>query len=48
MPGCPARPTFLEANVAVPYNGEDKNGFLKKLALRFKDPENTKLIILDK
>jgi chitinase domain-containing protein 1 len=34
--------------VAVPYNGEDKNGFLKKLALRFKDPENTKLIILDK
>ncbi|TVU33302.1 hypothetical protein EJB05_25112 [Eragrostis curvula] len=34
--------------VAVPYNGEDKNGFLKKLALRFKDPENTKLVILDK
>ncbi|KAF8642637.1 hypothetical protein HU200_067318 [Digitaria exilis] len=34
--------------VAVPYNGEDKNGFLKKLALRLKDPENTILIILDK
>ncbi|VAH67925.1 unnamed protein product [Triticum turgidum subsp. durum] len=34
--------------VAVPYDGEDKNGFLKKLALRFKDPENTTLIILDK
>ncbi|OEL27708.1 Rhodanese-like domain-containing protein 4, chloroplastic [Dichanthelium oligosanthes] len=34
--------------IAVPYNGEDKNGFLKKLALRFKDPENTTLIILDK
>jgi len=34
--------------VAVPYNGEDKNGFLKKLALRFKDPENTTLVILDK
>ncbi|RCV04602.1 hypothetical protein SEVIR_1G013200v4 [Setaria viridis] len=33
---------------AVPYNGEDKNGFLKKLALRFKDPENTTLIIIDK
>ncbi|XBI21250.1 protein THYLAKOID RHODANESE-LIKE, chloroplastic isoform X2 [Aegilops tauschii subsp. strangulata] len=33
---------------AVPYDGEDKNGFLKKLALRFKDPENTTLIILDK
>ncbi|KAF8748784.1 hypothetical protein HU200_012842 [Digitaria exilis] len=34
--------------VAVPYSGEDKNGFLKKLALRLKDPENTILIILDK
>ncbi|KAE8810251.1 rhodanese-like domain-containing protein 4, chloroplastic [Hordeum vulgare] len=34
--------------VAVPYDGEDKNGFLKKLALRFKDPENATLIILDK
>jgi hypothetical protein len=33
---------------AVPYNGEDKNGFLKKLTLRFKDPENTTLVILDK
>ncbi|KAL6629432.1 hypothetical protein ACP70R_029197 [Stipagrostis hirtigluma subsp. patula] len=33
---------------AVPYDAEDKNGFLKKLALRFKDPENTTLIILDK
>ena len=26
---------------AVLYNGEDKNGFMKKLTLRFKDPENT-------
>lgn len=34
--------------VAVPYDGDDKNGFLKKLELRFKDPENTTLIILDK
>ncbi|KAK1616460.1 hypothetical protein QYE76_021977 [Lolium multiflorum] len=34
--------------VAVPYDGEDKNGFLKKLELRLKDPENTTLIILDK
>lgn len=34
--------------VAVTYNGEDKNGFLKKLALKFKDPENTTLFILDK
>ena len=26
---------------AMLYNGEDKNGFMKKLTLRFKDPENT-------
>ncbi|KAL1198106.1 Rhodanese-like domain-containing protein 4 [Cardamine amara subsp. amara] len=30
------------------YNGEDKPGFLKKLSLKFKDPENTTLFILDK
>lgn len=44
-------PDLREANkkaAAVPYKGEDKNGFLKKLALRFKDPENTTLIIIDK
>uniref|UniRef100_A0A0D9VEF4 Protein THYLAKOID RHODANESE-LIKE, chloroplastic n=1 Tax=Leersia perrieri TaxID=77586 RepID=A0A0D9VEF4_9ORYZ len=33
---------------AVPYDGEDKNGFLKRISLRFKDPENTTLVILDK
>ncbi|CAN6278179.1 unnamed protein product [Urochloa humidicola] len=45
------KPDLSEAKkkpAAVPYNGEDKNGFLKKLALRFKDPENTTLVILDK
>ncbi|CAN6243801.1 unnamed protein product [Urochloa humidicola] len=45
------KPDLREAKkkpTAVPYNGEDKNGFLKKLALRFKDPENTTLVILDK
>ena len=26
---------------AMLYNGEDKNGFMKKLTLRFKDLENT-------
>uniref|UniRef100_J3LBH1 Protein THYLAKOID RHODANESE-LIKE, chloroplastic n=1 Tax=Oryza brachyantha TaxID=4533 RepID=J3LBH1_ORYBR len=44
-------PNLREAKkkaVAVPYDGEDKNGFLKKLSLRFKDPENTTLVILDK
>ncbi|CAI9764129.1 unnamed protein product [Fraxinus pennsylvanica] len=34
--------------VAVVYKGEDKPGFLKKLALKFKEPENTTLFILDK
>lgn len=34
--------------VAVSYKGEDKPGFLSKLSLKFKDPENTTLFILDK
>lgn len=34
--------------VAVVYKGEDKPGFLKKLSLKFKEPENTTLFILDK
>lgn len=34
--------------VSTVYNGEDKPGFLKKLSLKFKDPENTTLFILDK
>lgn len=34
--------------VAVPYKGGDKNRFLKKLSLKFKEPENTTLFILDK
>ncbi|KAF3333228.1 rhodanese-like domain-containing protein 4 [Carex littledalei] len=34
--------------VSVTYNGDDKQGFLKKIGLRFKDPENTTLFILDK
>ncbi|KAL9254539.1 Rhodanese-like domain-containing protein [Drosera capensis] len=34
--------------VFVVYRGEDKPGFLKKLVLKFKDPENTTLYILDK
>ncbi|CAB80914.1 hypothetical protein [Arabidopsis thaliana] len=34
--------------VSTVYNGEDKPGFLKKLSLKFKDPENTTLYILDK
>ncbi|GAV91432.1 hypothetical protein CFOL_v3_34827 [Cephalotus follicularis] len=34
--------------VSVVYKGEDKNGFLKKLSLKFKQPEDTTLFILDK
>lgn len=34
--------------IRVSYNGDDKPGFLKKLGLKFKEPENTTLFILDK
>lgn len=34
--------------VAIPYKGGDKQAFLKKLSLKFKEPENTTLLILDK
>lgn len=34
--------------VALAYKGEDKLRFLKKLSLKFKEPENTTLFILDK
>ncbi|CAL5382197.1 unnamed protein product [Camellia sinensis] len=34
--------------VALAYKGEDKPRFLKKLSLKFKEPENTTLFILDK
>lgn len=34
--------------VTIVYKGEDKPSFLKKLSLKFKEPENTTLFILDK
>ncbi|KAH9731637.1 Rhodanese-like domain-containing protein 4 [Citrus sinensis] len=34
--------------VSIVYKGDDKPGFLKKLSLKFKEPENTTLFILDK
>lgn len=34
--------------VSIVYRGEDKPGFLKKLSLKFKEPGNTTLFILDK
>ncbi|XP_060964379.1 uncharacterized protein LOC115704303 [Cannabis sativa] len=35
-------------SVSIVYKGEDKPGFLKKLSLKFKEPENTTLFVLDK
>ncbi|KAF5464449.1 hypothetical protein F2P56_014523 [Juglans regia] len=34
--------------VSIAYKGADKPGFLKKLSLKFREPENTTLFILDK
>lgn len=34
--------------VSISYKGGDKPSFLKKLSLKFKEPENTTLFILDK
>ncbi|MCL7044838.1 hypothetical protein MKW94_004103 [Papaver nudicaule] len=34
--------------VSIVYKGDDKPGFLKKLSLKFKEPENTTLLVLDK
>lgn len=46
--GSPDVRGLKKRSVAVAYKGEDKPGFLKKLALKFKEPENTTLFILDK
>ncbi|XP_021992187.1 rhodanese-like domain-containing protein 4, chloroplastic [Helianthus annuus] len=46
--GSPNIKDLKKKPVTVAYNGDDKQGFLKKLSLRFKDPENTTLFILDK
>lgn len=35
-------------SVSIFYKGEDKPSFLKKLSLKFKEPENITLFILDK
>ena len=34
--------------VSIVYQGNDKAGFLKKLSLRFKEPQNITLFILNK
>lgn len=46
--GSPDLRGFKKKPVPIVYKGEDKRGFLSKLALKFKEPENTTLFILDK
>ncbi|KAK8639671.1 hypothetical protein V6N13_138043 [Hibiscus sabdariffa] len=46
--GSPDIRGFGKKPVSIAYNSEDKAGFLKKLSLKFKDPENTTLFIIDK
>lgn len=46
--GSPDISGFKKKPVTIVYKGEDKTGFLNKLALKFKEPENTTLFILDK
>ncbi|KAG8475152.1 hypothetical protein CXB51_032002 [Gossypium anomalum] len=46
--GSPDIKCFGKKPVSIAFNGEDKLGFLKKLDLKFKEPENTTLFIIDK
>ncbi|WOL02132.1 rhodanese-like domain-containing protein 4, chloroplastic [Canna indica] len=46
--GSPDLRGLKKKTVAIAYRGDDKLGFLKKLELKFKDPANTTLFILDK
>lgn len=46
--GTPDVRGFKKKPVSIVYKEEDKPGFLKKLSLKFKDPENTTVFILDK
>ncbi|KAK9749499.1 hypothetical protein RND81_02G130000 [Saponaria officinalis] len=46
--GSPDIRGLKKKTVSIVYKGEDKPGFLQKLSLRFKEPENTTLYILDK
>ncbi|PKA55701.1 Rhodanese-like domain-containing protein 4, chloroplastic [Apostasia shenzhenica] len=46
--GSPDLRELKNAAVAIPYRREDKPAFLKKLALKFKDPGNTVLFVFDK
>lgn len=46
--GSPDIKATKKKSVSITYRGDDKQGLLKKIGLRFKDPENTTLFILDK
>lgn len=46
--GSPDLRSLKKKAVSITYREDDKPGFLKKLALRFKDPANTTLFVLDK
>ncbi|KAL0925175.1 hypothetical protein M5K25_003487 [Dendrobium thyrsiflorum] len=46
--GSPDLRGLKKKSVTITYRGEDKAGFLNKLALKFKDPGNTTLFIIDK
>uniref|UniRef100_A0A1D1YTR8 Protein THYLAKOID RHODANESE-LIKE, chloroplastic n=1 Tax=Anthurium amnicola TaxID=1678845 RepID=A0A1D1YTR8_9ARAE len=46
--GSPDLRKLKKRAVSITYRGDDKPGFLKKLSVKFKDPGNTTLFILDK
>lgn len=46
--GSPDLRSLKKKAVSIVYASDDKPSFLKKLSLKFKDPENTTLFILDK
>ncbi|XWS32059.1 hypothetical protein CRYUN_Cryun23aG0128500 [Craigia yunnanensis] len=46
--GSPDIRGFGKKPVSIAFKSEDKPGFLKKLSLKFKEPENTTLFIIDK
>lgn len=46
--GGPDLRSLKKKPVSLAYKGDDKQGFLKKLSLKFKEPENTTVFILDK
>ncbi|XP_078429055.1 thylakoid rhodanese-like protein [Wolffia australiana] len=46
--GSPDLRGIKKKSTAIAYTVDDKPGFLNKLSLKFKDPENTTLFVLDK